>query len=836
MKPTITLFAALLLLVWGASAQDRQGPPRGGRKAGGPGNAPEIGVVYGRVLDDATGDAMEFVTVSLEHLRDSSSVYGTITGRKGYFKIEKIKVGPYRVRFNYMGYAEQTVAQLRLSPRESVEADLGEIRMQSSISELGVAEVVDEKRFMEVQMDKKVYNVAENITTTGGSANEVLENIPSVEVDIDGQISLRGSSNVTVLIDGKPSGLTGGDREALLDQIPANLIDQVEVITNPSAKYDPDGMAGIINVVLKKNKLEGFYGNTQLSVGTGDNYDGSLGLNWRNSKVNLSSSYSYRYNDRFSRSTTVRDNFLETDTNRLDQFADGGRLGTSHTVRLGADWYLTPARTLSVSGNLGLRNQDNHEVVDFRILAPENVLEEHYDRSTSGINNRGSFDLNVGYREEFGSRAHFFKADAFYSRFFGENTSTFIQRWYDLDGAIQDTLVPSEINTADNFTDVYTFQADYERPLENEGRFETGVKSIIRTMGTDFVAGFEDQEGNFENDLTRSNNFEFDEQIHSAYATWGRKFGDWGLQAGGRLEQALTTSRLVTTGETFENNYLSFFPSANLSYDLSEENILQFSYSRRINRPRTRQLNPFPNYTDPLNLRQGNPFLLPEYTHSVEFGWTKYIKRNTFSSAVYYRDVSNVIRRFKRVDDNGVSTTTFENIAGTQSYGLELIAAFRLGQAWSLNGSANFYRTVSDGSNLESDLNADAFGWFARLRTSYKWGDNWEAQVSGFYRAPMIILQGEFSGILSSDVAVQKRIWDGKGTIGLRLRDALDTREFEFITEGSTFYQEGYRKRESQNVFLTFSYRFGKLEERSGRRGRGSSGFGGDDGGGMEID
>lgn len=836
MKPTIALFSAFLLLFLGTSAQDRQGPPGGGRKGGGPGNAPEIGVVYGRVLDDATGDAMEFVTVSLEHLRDSSAVYGTITDRKGYFKVEKIKVGPYRVRFNYMGYAEQTVPQLRLSPRESVEADLGDIRMQSSISELGVAEVVEEKRFMEVQMDKKVYNVAENITTTGGSANEVLENIPSVEVDIDGQISLRGSSNVTVLIDGKPSGLTGGDRDALLDQIPANLIDQVEVITNPSAKYDPDGMAGIINIVLKKNKLEGFYGNTQLTLGTGDNYDGSVGLNWRNSKVNVSTSYSFRYNDRFSRSTTFRDNRLETDTNRLDQMANGDRIGTSHTARIGADWSLTPSRTLSLSGTAGFRDQDNNELVEFNIFEPDAGLVENYNRRTASINDRFNYDLNLGYREEFGSREHFFKADAFYSRFSGLSDSEFGQQFFDPDGLQLDSIIPLELTTNDNFTNVWTFQADYERPLEHEGRFEAGVKSILRDMGTDFFAGFQEQDGTVLPDSGRINDFEYEEDIHSAYATWGRKFGDWGVQTGGRLEQAFTTSRLITTGETFENDYLSFFPSANLSYDLADDHILQLSYSRRINRPRTRQLNPFPNFNDPLNLRRGNPFLLPEYTNSYELGWTKYIKRNTLNASVYYRDVSNVIRRIKTVDNEGVSTTTYENIAGAETWGLELIASWRIGQGFNVNASANFFRTVSDGSNIESDLNADAFGWSSRVRASYKWGNNWEAQVSGFYRAPMEILQGEFSGFFFGDVAVQKRIWDGKGTIGLRLRDALDTREFEFTTFGPTFYQEGYRKRESQNLYLSFSYRFGKLEERSGRRGRGSSGFGGDDGGGMEID
>lgn len=824
----LVLFFSSLL----AHAQDRPGKP------GGPGGRerPAIGVVYGKVVDSETGKPMEFVTVSVESQRDSSVFYGTVTDRKGYFKVSEIKVGAYWVSLNYMGYNAERLGPVRLTPKESVEQDLGTIRMEAAISELGTAEIVEEKPYMEVRMDKKVYNVEENITTTGGSVNEVLENIPSVEVDIDGNISLRGSQNLTVLIDGKPSGLTGGDRQALLDQIPASSIEAVEVITNPSAKYDPDGMAGIINVVLKKNKLEGFYGNLKLTAGNGNNYNASLGLNYRNDKVNLFSSYGFRYQDRFSRRLNYRETYFDDVTSLLDQTGEGDRSGGSHTVRLGADWYLTPSKTLSISGKYGDRNNAEIEANTYLIQDPLLAFDQDYVRAADGNSDRSSIDLNLGFRQEFGSREHYLKADAFASRSINDSQDIFTESWYDGDGLALDTIIPWEVNQNENLTDVLMLQVDYERPMPHKGKFEAGAKSIIRDMDTDFVAGFsEDGSEPYFRDDTRSNDFEYNEQIHAAYSTYGRQFGDFGVQLGARLEQVFTDALLVNTGEDFENDYLSLFPSANLSYNFTEKQILQLSYSRRINRPRTRQLNPFPIYSDPLNLRKGNPFLLPEYANSVELGFTQFFGKNMLSSAVYYRGVSNVIRRFKTIDTTGVSTTTYENIAGSESYGIELIANFKPLKWWNLNASFNWYRSISDGSNLESDLEADATSWFLRGMSTWKWGNGWEAQVSGRYKAPQIILQGEFSGFLSIDAALQKSILDKKGSLNLRVSDIFNTREFDFETVGADFFQEGNRKRESRFVYLTFSYRFGKLEERKRRGGSRN----GDDGGGfdgMEID
>lgn len=787
---------------------------------------PAICSVSGRVVDEQSGEPMEFVSVSLTAVRDSSKVYGGVTDRRGYFNVGEMLPGRYAAAFNFMGYETSTVEDIALNPREQLAADLGVVNLKLAVAELATAEIVEDRQFMEVKLDRKVFNVDDNITTTGGSAVEILENIPSVEIDIDGNISLRGSTNLTVLIDGKPSGLTGSSRQAILDQIPANTIDRIEVITNPSARYDPDGMAGIINVVLKKNKLEGFYGNVKLTAATGDLYDGALGLNWRNARVNVFGSYSFRYNDRFSNGTTDRTTFnAELPPAVLDQDNDGNREELSHTGKVGFDFYLTPSQTLTASVLYSTRTRSEFDSTHFDIQDPGEQQSSIYDRIGLEDDPQQNFDYNLGYRRTFGSTDHVFSAEAFLSRFEAHEVNGFQESWLELDGLPADTVVAAEENRNDDYTDLWTIQTDYERPLPHDGKFETGLKATIRDMDQDFFAGFDsDADGQFENDTSRTNRFLYREEVYAAYVTAGRKFGAIGVQLGGRLEQAFTTSELVTTETTFENDYLSFFPSANVSYEFLEKNTVLLSYSRRINRPRTRQLNPFPQYTDPLNLRQGNPFLLPEYTHSVELGWSKRIERNSVTVTGYYRDVSNVIRRFLEVDSTGVSTVSFQNIAGTTTQGIEFILVVQPLKWWNANVSANLYRQVSDGSNLSSDLNPNATGFRLRGMSTWKWGNGWNAQLSGFWRAPQQTLQGDFSGFFNIDAAMSKEILKQKGSVSLRLSDVFNTREFSWSANGNDFSQEGFRKRESQNLYLSFSYRFGKLEDRSKRRGNRSSG------------
>jgi iron complex outermembrane receptor protein len=643
-------------------------------------------------------------------------------------------------------------------------------------------------------------------------------------VDMDGNVSLRGSENVTILIDGKPSGFTGADRTAILDQIPASSIEDIEVITNPSAKFDPDGMAGILNIVLKKNKLRGFHGNVSATVGTGDQYNGSLGLNYRNKNLNLFSNYSYRYSDRFSLRDVDRTSLVNDTSSTLIQDNEGARWGGSHSLKLGTDLYLNPKNTLTLSGLLSLRDRNDADSIFYSLFDDSGLMTEYYRRDNAGDGQSWSYDLNANFSREFTRREHKLTSDFAYSESSSDNISDFLESYYDLDLLTINSDPYLERTSSLNESRTLTAQIDYTQPFEDIAKLETGAKLIVRNLDSDLQATiFSDSLQTFVNDTSRSNEFDYQESIYAAYAMYGRNFGDFGAQLGARYELARTTSELITTGETFTNDYESFFPSANLNYSFTEKKQLQASYSRRINRPRTRQLNPFPSYSDPLNLRKGNPFILPEYTNSYELTFSNRWNQNMFSVSVYHKDVNDVIRRFVSVDNEGVSTLTYTNLAGVQNSGIEFIFFNKVGKNLSLNTSANVYRQQSDGSNIESDLNADAIGGFGKLMATYKTNNGLSVQVSGRYRAPMNMLQGRMEAMFHTDLAVKQNILGDRGSIGLRVRDIFNTRQFEIESSGTNFSQHTLRKRESRNLFVSFSYKFGKLEEDRGKRGRGDS-------------
>lgn len=797
------------------------------------------GSVFGRVLDANSKKPIEFATVTLIAVRDSSIATGGISEQSGRFNIDDVKMGAYTVQISFIGFEITKIGPVRLNPKDGIKIDLGEVLLKPMINALEAAEVVEKREYMELLMDKRVFNVGENLGVTGGNATDVLETIPSIEVDADGAVSLRGSQNVTILIDGKPSSLTGSSRQAILEQLPAASIDRIEVITNPSAKYDADGMTGIINIVLKKNKLSGFHGNVSISAATGDQYNGSLGLNYRTKKANVFANYAYRYADVFSKSTTDRTTFFPGPDLLLDQDEDGFNIRQSHNLNIGTDFYLNPSSTLSVGARLNFGGNTGEELLFNDQFYDDGAPLRYYTREGFEDSENFGYDLTAGWRNDFAGRDHFITADLQYGNSFSDNFTDIINTDLDLLGLPVDDTFDFERNRSEDINETLTVQTDYSRPLKGEkGKIETGYKTIVRNIETGFFGeSLDNDTDTFNPQVDRNNDFRYSEAIHAVYASYGRKINKFSLQGGLRAEQVYTRSDLLTTDERFRNDYFSLFPSAYATYSVTEKSDFSLSYSRRISRPGTRQLNPFPNYTNELNIFSGNPFLLPEYIHAMEAGYNLRRKKTTWLASVYLQDMSNVISRFNRVDTNGVNFGTWENIADVRSVGIELIANTEILPWWSLNVSGNGYRKQNNGTNLEGQLRNTALSWSLRAMSSMKFKNGYNIQISGFYRAPEQFIQGDFSGFSFIDVSVKKSVLKNKGSVTLNLRDAFDTREFNFSLVGPTFTQERYRKRESRNLFVTFSYNFGKLESgRDRRKGRSGAGEGGFDRGGMDMD
>lgn len=844
-----TLLFFLLMLASTAMLAQRPGGGEGrGQRPQVPyAQRPAIGTLTGVVFDSISQKPIPYATVALALSRGDSVVAGALTDEKGKFILKNIRIASYVLKIQSMAHTERRFDRIFISPREPMK-DLGKINMSQKEYSTEEVQIVGEKKFMEMAIDRKVYNTEKLLTTEGGAATDILQNIPSVEVDIDGNISLRGSGNVNILIDGGPSGLTGADRAALMEQIPASSIERIEVITNPSAKYDPDGMSGIINVVLKRNRRLGLNGNVSLSATTQgtperspdllapNKSNTSIGLNFRNSKVNAFVNGSYRVDNRFGYGRSYRENYFSRASAILEQNSTSTRYGTSALVRGGMDLYLNPRNTLSFTSTYSDRSRGETEAEVFSFKNAEGLLDSAYVRETEESNLRGSFDANLSYETKFDQKGkHKLVTSINYSRGFGDSDNNFANVYLDANGS----KIGGPVNRQNNLTlranDIWTVQTDYERPIKNKGKLEAGYKSIIRNINDDFTSeSFDEFTDAFVLDTFLNNNFLYAESIHGAYATVGQQFKRLGYQAGLRAEQTFTNSKLVDTNEEFVNNYFSLFPSAFLSYRVTESQTLQVNYSRRINRPRTRQLNPFTNYSDPLNLRFGNPFLLPEYVDAYELSYAFSKKRNTFTTSAYYRVIHDNIQRFKQIDTlTNVATTTYRNLGSGTSYGLELIYIGQITKWFNLNTSFNFFRTVIDGGNTE--LNAAGFGYGGRFMGTFKLPKDFNIQLSSFYRGPRPTLQGRIYSFNSINLAVQKRLLDNKATLSLNVRDIFNTLQFRVEVDDPLFFQEYLRKRETRMATLTFSYRFGKqqFDPRSRRRGRGGSG--GDDGG-MDMD
>ncbi len=785
---------------------------------------PKVGKISGKVIDEKSGEPIEYATIGLLLQLDSSVITGTITNEKGLFVMEELPIGRFIVSVEFMGYETQNFPDIRLNPRRSPEVDLGTISLDISSEMMGEVVVQEEKPFIELQLDKKIVNVEDNLTVAGGTATDVLEQVPSVEVDIDGNINLRGSQNITILIDGRPTAMAGSSPADILEQIPAESIEKIEIITNPSAKYDPDGMAGILNIILKKNKKIGLTGNVSANWQFLDlnEYSFSGNLGYRNQKVNVYTNYSYRDNEREFYRLNYRLNTLTDTIYSFDQDGDGARRRKSHVFKTGLDFYPNSSSTIYTSVQLGFQKGNDYGE-NLYYYFDENSIWSHLGINTE-VEKESERDksFSLGYQKRFNNKwDHLLEIDFNYSDDNEEETSDLEQGEYDLDYNLDDLYIQNDITNS--YRQSYQGRIDYERPFDNKSKLEVGAKSIVRFRDEEFISS----------NPILDNQFQFDEQIHAIYSTYAYPVTEkFSIKGGLRLEQAVTDGKVVNSNETFHKNYFSWFPSLTLSQDLGEKGQMSLSYSRRINRPRSRQINPFLNYSDPLNFRKGNPDLNPEYTSAIEYNYMKRWDKITFMPSLYYRHTTGIINRYRTVDSEGVSTMTYINLSQAHAYGIELVTIYKPFKWWRLMPSFDLNQTILDAGNLDADLNTTAFRVSGRLVSNMTFWKNMELQMFFMYRAPSKIAQGEMKSIFFGNIGLKKKILNDKGSIGISIRDPFATGKFRFITEGDTFYQEGSRQREPYIATLTFSYRFGK-QERNKRnkndRDRGNSDSGFDD-------
>ncbi len=774
--------------------------------------AQQTGAVTGTVTDAKTGKPVEFATVALFTKATNQPAKAGQTGLDGKFNLNALADGDYILRITFVSYATYTKDSITISAANKA-YNLGNIKLAPANSVLKEVVVSAPRSTIQLGVDKKVFSVDQSLVSQGGSATDLLTSVPSVQVDVDGNVNLRGSSNVRVLINGKQSALTGSSVSDILQSLPASSIENIEVITNPSSKYDPEGQSGIINIVLKKNARIGFNGTVSATAGTQETYNGNIALGYQTEKFNLYTNYSYRHGKRQGNGFTNRQTFLGADTLFQDQQQDQSFIFNSHNVRAGIDWNAGDKTTLSLSGNVNTRSRDRYQtgLTDLFGQSRERTQSTMQDNSSNGSGT--NYDINLDLDQKFKRKGEQLTANIGYSNGDEDNYDYLNTTYSYYNPASSRSFLQNNYNKEIEHN--WNIQADYVLPFaDNKGKLEAGYRTTIAKNNNDYLVDTAFTPTLFNRDLSQTNRFLYNEYIHAVYANYQRQFGNFGLQAGLRLEDANIRTSLIDSAATTRNNqdYFRIYPSIFLSQKLSDAQTLQLSYTRRVSRPRERQLSPFLDRSDPLNYQQGNPYLRPEDTHSFELSYINYWKALTLTSSVYYRLTNENFQRISTALDTSRTLTRFENVNSARNAGYELIAKWTFSPNFDLTGNANVYYRQIDGDAELGLQETSGYAWNANITGNIKPFKKLGIQLRYDYQGPQVIAQGKMKAMYGMDAGIKYDVTD-KLNISANARDVFNTRRFKSEINNFAgqypYYQ--YSERRFQTRVITFSvgYRFG---------------------------
>jgi len=786
------------------------------------GQTSKNGHIKGRILDSTSALPLGFATIQVIKTQDNSLVDGALSEDNGEFKID-VDFGEYYLRLDFMGYNPYSTPSFSLS-KERPRIELNNIRLAPAVSTLDEVVVQAEKSSMQLSLDKKIFNVGKDLANAGGSASDILTNIPSVSVDQEGGVKLRGSDNVRILIDGKPSGLVGIKGGSGLQQLQANMVERVEIITNPSARYEAEGMAGIINIVLKKDRSQGFNGSLDVITGEPANFGLAANFNYRHNDLNFFINYGISYRQQWIRSSLFQEVYGDT-LLILQQTNRGTFTGFNNNIRGGLDYFFSEKSILTAS-YLYRRSQGNRllhiNYLDYQNNTSNFISNIKRQQDEDEIEPNAEYSVN--YKRSFDQKGHELIGEIKYIDYFEKSDQAFNQRYFRPDESEDPSQNIVQRSLNDEFEKQWLFQLDYIKPLGKEGKFETGLRSSFRDMVNDYVVSEKNAEGIYLPIPGLDNIFLYDENIHAAYSVLGNKTRAFSYQAGLRAEWTDVKTTLQETNEVNPRNYVNLFPSVHLTLSLPKENALQLSYSRRVRRPFYNDLTPFVTFSDSRNFFSGNPDLEPEFSNALELGHIKTFDKGSFTAAVYYRGTKDKIDRIRRVDIDGNSVTRTENLLSERALGTEFTSGYTPVEWWKLDFNFNFFYAEIDGSNILPDYKANTYSWFARQTSRFSLPKKLDIQLRANYEAPQKTAQGRRKSLYYADVSVSKDTWKDKATINLSVLDVFNTRRNRFISEGPNFYTEGNAQFRRRQVNLSISYRIRQAKSTKPKRMDGEEG------------
>lgn len=785
------------------------------------------GAISGKVIDATTGKPVDFASLAVVEAASGRTVKGGQTAGDGSFSIKAVPFGTYSLKISFIGYQPYTKADITLS-QQTPSINLGSVKLSMGKASV-LKEVVVEAKKSTIQLgvDRKVFSVEQNLVSAGGSATDILENVPTVSVDIDGNVSLRGTSNVRILIDGRPSAIGGGDIASLLQSLPASSIETVELITNPSSKYDAEGQTGIINIILKKNQRIGFNGGVSVSAGTLDNYNLNGNLSYRDGKINVYGNYSYRYSNR--EGSGFNNTFFLDNNSLLNNTTISKRHNEGNTAKVGLDYYLNSKTTLGISGNVSFRSGDDTEDIDY--------LYQNYSAALDGVSYRRAdeseedkgYDLSLDFVRKFARQGEELSANLSYGNSSEDEGQFFNQDFYTFSGVMKDTLDRRNTTNGQN-RDNFNLQVDYILPFNKNQKLEAGYRGTLRkNADSQLSERFNRLTQVFERDYFLTNDFDMEDQVHALYGSYQNQITEkFGFQFGLRAEQAnlntvyrsLDPTSLDPVSAEGKLDYFRVYPSIFLTQKLKNDNQLQLSYTRRVNRPRGWQINPFRDISDPNNVRVGNPGLKPEDIHSFEFSHMKYWKAVTFTSSLYFRQVNDVVEGIQQRLDSTTTLTQFANLARNRATGLELISKADLFKGFNLTGNVNMFYNNFSGSEEFNIPGNDGFNWNAKLMANAQILPALSAQINMEYMARRVTAQGRGREIFGTDAALKLDVLKRKGSLSFNMRDIFNSRKWGAVTQTAEFNREFRRRMQGRMSTLTFSYRFGNSDSQQRNRKR----------------
>jgi len=809
--------------------------------------------ITGSVIDKDSGQPLEYATLVLQSVRMPDRVTGGITDESGKFSVETLP-GMYHIRVEFLSFKTYSQENVRLT----ASTDLGQIALEADVAQLEEVEVVAERTTVELRLDKKVYNVGQDLTVKGGSVTDVLDNVPSVSVDVEGNISLRGNESVRILINGKPSALSGLSNDALR-QLPAEAIEKVEVITNPSARYDAEGTAGILNIVLRQEKTKGLNGSVTVNVGTPENTGSNLNLNLRKKSFNLFSNTSYRSNNNPGNSSNLQTNFNPDGTvaSYQDEFGRNERIREGFNTNIGLELLL--GKKTSFTQNFLYRNSDgqNLSTVDFFNYDSNRLPTISRLRINSGDETDVTYQYSANFVKDFKKDGQKLTADFQYST--GEELSNSgINESVLSDETI---FIPSEATYTSEEQINRLFQFDYVNPIgeNNSGQFEFGYRGTFNDFYTDFELQLQEEaNGPLLRDPDTSNQLVYKEYVNAGYFQLGNKFGKVSLLGGLRVENSAIT--VNSSGDFGQDNnkkeYTNWFPSLFVGYEFSETEQLTLSYSRRLRRPRSWFINPFVRRNSNTNLFVGNPDLDPTYSNAFDLGYLKRFGKLTLNTSAYYNKSTGVFQFVVQETGDFVEIDTGEgeivsvpvqlrspiNLATEYRYGGELTTSYApkrgMRFSWNINLfqqqlQGDFSYTNSLGEEITQNFDTENFSWFSRISGQFPLPGKINFQTNAFYSGPSVNPQGTNKGILSVNLAMSKEILNDKGSISFNVSDLFNQRKR--ISETRTFnvFTQSENQWRQRQATLTFRYRFNEQEGQRNNRRRPDMGEGG---GGEEFE